>query len=387
MDKDNQTKNSMINKKKVNIITILDVANFGSMLQAYALATIIERFGYSVEFINYWRYGYTTADKVRTFLKDSSLGNLLRRVVFALSALLFYAPLRRRLRRFVTERFHFTRPYHSIEGLRNNPPSGDIYLSGSDQIWNGVHNNGIDHAFYLDFGKSPRIAYAASAGMEEFSGRELPIIKDLLSNYDAISVRESQTCSYLKSLGLKDVRHVLDPSLLLTMEEWKRIINYKSNTSKDKYLLVYSVERFDNDFVFSQAKKLAQELNLKVYVVCTTYPVNVEKYNFSKVYALASVSTFLRLMINASFVVACSFHGMAFAINFNKEFVSILVNKFNIRMESLANLLNITHRIIRNEDISCKLLLPINYAEINIRLEQERKSSLQFLHESLDTLN
>ena len=372
-------------KKKVGIVTILDVANFGSMLQAYALATVIKRMGFDVEFVNYWRSDYTTSHKVQTFLKDSSLGNILKRVIFAFLALSFYSSIRWHVRSFVTRKLAFTRSYHSIDELLKYPPVFDFAVSGSDQIWNSVYNNGVDRAFYLDFVDCPRIAYAASSGMEEFPQKELDEIKSLISRYRAVSVRESQTCNYLHSLGFSDVQHVLDPSLLLDANEWRKVAGCEEHksTKKEKYLLVYSVERFNNDFIFSQAKRIAQELKLKMYVVCTTYPVKAKDYGFDKIYAMASVKKFLQLMVDADFVVASSFHGTAFALNFNREFVTISANKYNIRMESLVKQFGIAHRIVTTSEKSVSELLPIDYKSINLKLNIERSKSREFLQRAL----
>lgn len=371
--------------RKICIVTILDVANFGSILQAYALATVIERCGYKIEFLNYWRRSYTTMHKVYTFLKDRSLGNFFKRILFALSAFFFYAPIRRHVRGFLTRKFAFTRPYYSINELLAHPPVADIAVSGSDQIWNSIYNNGIDRVFYLDFVNCPRIAYAASVGMDEFPQEELDEIERLLAQYRAISVRESQTCKYLHSLGFSQVQHVLDPSLLLNADEWKEIAGCKEHRSikEEKYLLVYSVERFNNDFIFSQARQIAQELHLKMYVVCTTYPVKAKDYGFDKIFAVAGVKTFLQLMANADFVVASSFHGTAFALNFNKEFVTISANKFNIRMESLVNQFGIKHRIVSNSEKRISELLPIDYDFINSQLNIARSISMDFLCKAL----
>lgn len=374
-------------KKKIGIVTILDVANFGSMLQAYALGTIIQRLNYEVEFVNYWRQDYTTKNKVRTFLKDKTLGNVAKRCLFALAALLFYAPIRIRVRHFVTKKFKFTRKYTSFNDIKNNPPNIDIGIFGSDQIWNSSYNGGLDRIFWGDFGSFPHIAYAASSGLESFENNELPEIKHLLANFKSISVRESQTCEYLHNLGFPEVQHVLDPSLLLTAEEWKVSIGYQKNTSKraamQEYLLVYSVERFNNDFIFSQARRIADKLNLKVYVVCTTYPVKAKKYGVDKIYAMANVPVFLRLIADAKFIIASSFHGTAFAINFNKDFITISPNKYNIRMESIVKQFGLEDRVIKTNEIDIFDLKSINYETINTKLTQARKDSLSFIRSSL----
>ena len=116
-----------------------------------------------------------------------------------------------------------------------------------------------------------------------------------------------------------------------------------------------------------------------MYVVCTTYPVKAKDYEFDKIFAMASVKTFLRLMADADFVVASSFHGTAFALNFNKEFVTISANKFNIRMESLVKQFKISHRIVTTTLKKASDLLPIDYVMINHKLEENRALSLSFL--------
>ena len=377
----------MEKKRKACIVTILDVANFGTMLQAYALGTVVERLGCEVEFADYWRRDYTTAHKVRTFLRDSSLGSLPRRVAFALSALLMYAPIRRRVRRFVTGRFRMSCPYRSFEQIRQRPPRADLFICGSDQIWNSTYNGGLDRTFFLDFTAAPRIAYAASSGLDAFPENELPEIRALLEKFAALSVRECQTCEYLRRIGFPKVQHVLDPSLLLDAEEWRRVagcsVTEAGKGEEPPYLLVYSVERFNNDFIFSQARRIARERGLRMYVVCTTWPVKAKDYGFDKVYAMADVPTFLRLMAGASFVVASSFHGTAFALNFNKDFITISAGKYNIRMESLVRQFGIAHRSVEAEEVSAASLRPIDYEGINRKLAREREVSIEFLKSAL----
>ena len=150
--------------------------------------------------------------------------------------------------------------------------------------------------------------------------------------------------------------------------------------------MVYSVERFNNDFIFSQAKRIAEELRLKMYVVCTTYPVKAKDYGFDKIYAMAGVKTFLKLMAGADFVVASSFHGTAFALNFNKEFITIAADNFNIRMESLIYQFGIAHRIVNGKGVDVADLFPIDYDSINKKLAQERIFSKSFLVNNLNEM-
>lgn len=124
---------------KVGLITILDNINFGTILQAYALANKIESFGHKVCFINYWRPNSSIRCQIRGILNDKKR-SLVRRVVYAVSALFLVPFIKLRLRSFLTSRFRFTRKYRSIESLRKHPPQADIYMTGSDQVWNSRFN-------------------------------------------------------------------------------------------------------------------------------------------------------------------------------------------------------------------------------------------------------
>lgn len=369
--------------KKVDIITILDVPNCGSMLQAYALGYKIEKLGHKVEFINYIRKGHSPYDKFTTFLFDKSLGNIVKRVCYSVGILVTYSYIMRQLRHFVTSRFSFTKRYMDIEELKANPPQADLYVTGSDQVWNSQYNQCLDKAFFLDFTPKDKISYAASMGMHEFPESEINETIRLLKEYKHLSVREKQTEEYFHTLGLTNTQHVLDPTLLINANEWKQIVNYVPN-KKERYLLVYSVERANNDFIFSQAQSIAHELGLKMYVLSATYPVKANEYHFDKIFALANIKTFISLLADADFVVASSFHGTAFSVNFNKDFITISADKYNIRMESLVKQFGISHRIVSTTKVKYSDLKTIDYKLLNTNLEHERLRSLNILQSFLN---
>lgn len=372
-------------RKKVDIITLMDVPNFGSMLQAYATGILIEREGYDVEFIDYYRINHSAWSKFKIFIFDKSLGNIVKRFIYGCATLLFYSLLMKRLRSSVKNRFKFTRYYRTIEALEKNPPKADLFMTGSDQVWNSVHNKSIDKALFLSFVQGKKVAFSASVGLESFPDNELAETKSLLDTYDKISVRERHTKDYFRKLGYKDTEQVLDPTLMLTADEWRDIIGLKSrNDDEQHYLLVYSVERFNNDFIFSQAKKIAADLGLKTYAISVTFPVKAKRYGIDKVFALGTIKQFLTLIANADYVIASSFHGTAFSINFNKPFITILSEQFNIRMKSLIEMIDVSDRILTTQDFSVKELSPIDYVNINKVLNSEREKSYRILRETLN---
>lgn len=185
--------------------------------------------------------------------------SLVRRVVYAVSALFLVPFIKLRLRSFLTARFRFTRKYRSIESLRKHPPQADIYMTGSDQVWNSRYNNGVDRAFFLDFTESPKISYAASMGIDNFPPDEVTEVVSLLKRYRSISVRENQTVRYMLDLGLSFVTQDLDPTLLLTAEDWKRLFDIEVKVSHNTYsfiqLRVIIMILFFNRLQLSRGKK------------------------------------------------------------------------------------------------------------------------------------
>lgn len=372
-------------KKKIDIITLMDVPNFGSMLQAYAIGVLIEREGYDIEFIDYYRTDHSAWSKFKIFFFDKSLGNIVKRFIYGCATLVFYSFLMRRLRSFVKNRFKFTKFYHSLEALEKDPPKADLFMTGSDQVWNSVHNKCIDKALFLSFAQGKKVAFSASVGIESFPENELAETKSFLDTYDKISVRERHTKDYFRELGYKGTEQVLDPTLILTADEWCEVVGLESKNEVDEhYLLVYSVERFNNDFIFSQAKKIAADLGLKTYAISATFPVKAKRHSIDKVFALGTIEQFLTLIANADYVIASSFHGTAFSINFNKPFITILPEQFNIRMKSLVEMIDVSDRILTTKDFNVKELPPIDYVSINNVLNNEREKSMKVLRATLN---
>lgn len=372
-------------RKKVDIITLMDVPNFGSMLQAYATGVLVEREGCDVEFIDYYRADHSAMGKFKIFIKDKSLGNIVKRLIYGCATLVLYSFLMKRLRSFVKKKFHFTKSYHSLEALEKDPPKADLYMTGSDQVWNSKHNACIDKALYLSFVDGKKVAFSSSVGIESFPDAELVETKGLLDTYSKISVRERQTKDYFHKLGYIETEQVLDPTLMLNQAEWREIVGVERSKGTDEhYLLVYSVERNNNDFIFSQAKRIAADLGLKTYAISATMPIRAKENGIDKIFKLGTIKQFLTLVANADYVVASSFHGTAFSVNFNKPFITILSEEFNIRMKSFIEIIDVKERILTTKDIDVKKLPPINYNEINKKLDEERSKSLAILRDALN---
>ena len=149
-------------------------------------------------------------------------------------------------------------------------------------------------------------------------------------------------------------------------------------------LLVYSVEEKNNPRIFEAARAIAKQRGLRLYAVIGGDPFKLRKFGCDRIFSFASVPCFLRLMIGADFVVASSFHGTVFSLNFNKEFVSILPDRFSVRQRSLEVLFpSIAGRVKGLDPFDPAALSPLDYGEINRRLGELRASSEARLKEIL----
>lgn len=367
--------------KKAAIITILDNTNFGTYLQALALCTKIQSLGLATEIINYYRPFMTPYAIIREELKNFNIKSIYH--------LLYNIPqiirLKNKNHKFLNRYIPFTpKEYHSYKELCTNPPQADILITGSDQVWNSFYNHGIDESFFLNFNtkKTPKIAYASSIGMKEIPKEERNRTKELLSNYQSISVREQEAKELLIELGIKNIELVLDPTLLLTKEEWYQYESTKFK-KKEKYILIYNVETQKQiDLIAQYAMEIAQKKQYKIYYI--TYNSSLRKPNFvDRIFGFATPELFITLLHNADFVIVSSFHGTAFSINFNKDFLSISAEKFNNRVNNLLRICKLENRLVSDKSYQLDRMKPINYDEVNNILNIERNKSMTFLVNTL----
>lgn len=367
--------------KKVEIITLQRVPNYGSVLQAYATQRVIENLGFEAEIINYFPERMhkkamlrRIKNKNNKFRKSLILRTLARMILLPSYYIRFKV-----FNNFVNNNLKMTKKeYQTNDELKKNIPNADVYCTGSDQVWNSAWNEGIDEALFLDFVPNSRkcIAYSASFGKRELDEWEKCKTKKLLQKYENISLREKSGVEILNKLGIKDSVQVVDPTLLLSGEDWSKI---SSNKFKDeKYILVYNLNR--NIKIDSYAKKLSKKTGLKVKYL--SYQLH-EFYKYGKMYCNPSVEDFLALIVNAEVVITDSFHATAFSINFNTDFIIIYPEKFSTRLQSILELTNLQSRVVKDEDDLKVFDKKIEFKKVNQIIENERKKSLKWLEDSL----
>ena len=355
----------------IKTITCHQSSNHGAMLQAYALLHYLRTLGNDVSVIDYRppymslnhrippqydRWGIKQLYLLSKFPGDMA-GWRRHRVLLS----------------FYNQYIEATpEKYTSIEQLRANPPVADLYIAGSDQIWNTSFQNGKDAAFYLDFG-SPRrkISYAASFATESLESGTEEFVKKNLSNLDAISVRESSGLRILNELGY-DGEVVLDPVFLLSKEQWDQ--SDTKTAANERYVLAYDFEN-RKSVIGHIAKRLASASGCKVYSV-SPYKRGYADKSFVNV----GPDVFITLIKNAQCVICNSFHGIAFSIIYGKDF--FVVNRkdgLNVRMRDLLMHYDINYRLISENASNAQLLSEIDYGAIYLQLERDINASKQYL--------
>jgi len=365
---------------RINTITCHDVYNHGASLQAYALQQYLVSQGNDNEIINYkppYLSGHYKLWKISSPAWNKNFITRLIYLVLKLPGRLFALKRKKAFDQFTTNNLKLTpNRYTSNEDLKQDCPEADMYIAGSDQIWNTIFQNGKDPAFYLDFvpeGKR-RISYAASFATEKIIEDYEDFVKGMVNKIDCISVREQTGVELLKELGVNRAVQVCDPVFLLDKEKWE---NIASTIYTEKYLLIYDAEK--SELLKKIACTLALRLNLKIYSI-GPYSLSYAKRNFP----FAGPVEFVSLIKNANYIISNSFHGTAFSIIFEKNMC--VVNRteaINTRMQNLVESLGISNRLVGADFNIDELIEKVDYSNVNNYLFNTILSSKKFLKESI----
>lgn len=371
---------------KVDIITRHSVPNYGSLLQTYATQKAIEKIGHKSEIINYTRYDERYNQLAGTLLKWKKGKkwdkNFILRTIYKLIQTPNYSKMYKHFKKYRKNFLVETEnEYGNIEELKENPPIADVYCSGSDQIWSQIGTVEFDESYFLEFVKDKKcISYAASFGKTELDKELDKNINKLLKKYKYIYVRENSAKKILEKKGFTNVEQVLDPTLLLEKNEWKKLSEKSNIVPKYKYALVYQIH--DNKEFNEFAKKFAKMKKIKLLRISPSFYHIVRS---GKLIYLPNQYDFLRYFENAEYVLTDSFHATVFSVIFNKKFINILPNnKTGTRIESLLELLDIKDRILNNYNDLELIDKEINYSKVNKTLEKERKKSLELLKKAIE---
>lgn len=366
----------------VNVITRHAPANYGSLLQTIATQKIITELGYECQIIHYIPKCESAARIARTQLSQKPEWNQnpwkkwLYLLVREPENFLMY-------RKFSSMRQNYLAlgPLcESEEDLRKQYAhrSEDVFLTGSDQVWGPISTGRYDPAYFLNFAPEAarKMAFASSFGKAAFDTQTLDEYADYLKKYDSIAVREKSAVDIVQKMGLH-AHQVLDPTLLVTAKEWE---SYLFPVKKpEKYILVYQIHR--NPALDRYAQQFAQHVGLPLVRVS---PLLHQIRRSGKLVYLPDIGGFLDLIHNAAWLITDSFHGTAFAINFNTQFVEVLPNTgTSSRNQSILELTGLTDRIVCDLNDFDGLTKKIDFSNANRILAQEREAALARLQKML----
>ncbi|WP_051556410.1 polysaccharide pyruvyl transferase family protein [Alkalihalobacterium bogoriense] len=366
---------------KICTITCHDVYNHGASLQAYALMKYLLNCGHEVEIINY-KPNYLS-NHYNLFSVDNPKWEkniLIKYTYLALKIPLRVPGLKRKkaFDKFTSNNLKLTsKKYETNSQLEEDTPEADVFLCGSDQIWNCLHENGKDPAFYLQFVPSEKIkaSYAASFATDDIRNEYKPIVKERVNNLDYISVRESSGVKLLEKMGIKDVVNVVDPAFLLNRNDWNNLAQTKLS---ERFLVVYDFE--DSEIIKEIALSISKLRKCKIYAIGST------KVSYAhKSFIYDGPDVFISLIRDANFVISNSFHSIVFSIIFEKDFA--IVNRkeaINTRMRDLLRALNLEDRLITNSFNEDLLNESIDFDDCREIMANKIEVSKKFLQKVLD---
>lgn len=353
---------------KIGIVTYHRSHNFGALLQSIAMRVTLEKMGNEVYYVDYWP-GYHKRMYAIVNTRMIFRTNLYRSLRYVLSLPRGLKNKLLRYRRALNFIQIYIEPY-----CKSITEEFDVLLYGSDQIWRKQPELNDYNPVYFgqnNFKAPKHVSYAASMGKLPTTSQDLEKVRKLVSKLDSLSVREKDLGELLVSFGFKDVNVHLDPTLLLTREEWDSVVK-PSPYKGPRYALFYDLQpgAFDNQQIINFVK----DRNLVLKRVYGGAIRNERENQYSTI----SADSFLDLIRNADFVFTSSFHGLVFSIIYGKPFyTSLFYNP--ARVESILSFLGLQDYFlpIRSEIPNDYRL--IDYQIVFDKLEQLREKSVSYL--------
>lgn len=364
---------------KIGILTLPLHTNYGGILQAYALQTVLERMGHEVCLVEkekklahlpLWKMPFVYGKRIGMNITGHQFP------IFYEQKCNHEMPIiGQHINKFISK-YIKRKVIHDFSEIKED--DFDAFIVGSDQIWRPKYFKMIEHA-YLDFTKRwniKRIAYAASFGTDkwEYSAKQTDRCRELLRLFNAVSVREDSAVNLCYEHYGVVAQHVLDPTMLLSVEDYIQLFENNNTPKSEGTLLSYILdETQDKKALIS---RIAKELDL------ITFRVNAKLEDMHAPLnerIQPSIESWLRGFYDAKFVVTDSFHACVFSILFNKPFVVVgNIKRGMSRYYSLLNPLGLDNRIIVDyENFDSKKFVKLNLDLL--KMEQTKERSLIFL--------
>ncbi len=346
---------------KIGILTYHHTTNYGATLQAYALSQCLKKQGHDVEIIDYQPY-----KALKTYIK----------ALYFTRHFLSNAVKSWKMREFLHSQMQLSPSRcYAREGLKKWEKTYDVVVCGSDEIWNINSFRGFDPSYFLDFAssqKTRKVSYAASFGFTTTLGKNREKVAELLKDFKAISVRDSNSLRIVEEECERPATKVLDPTFLA---DYTEII---SQPKLSDYLLIYGgLSREDE----AQVKKAAEAEGL--VVVSVGYPSRIAQVNLVGI----GPEEWLGYFAKASYIFTSFYHGAIFSIIFRKPFTVFGRQDKMSKVQDLLSDLKLESRIVKDADRASrepKLNRDIDFEVIYGSVEKAIEQSKSYLFEAIN---
>lgn len=350
--------------KKIGILTFHRALNYGAVLQCYALQKTVSELGAECEVVDYICPKITHDYKPFRFYKNDPVKSL------AKSCVMFRRRKKRAeaFRGFVENRIVKSAVSYTPDTITQAKDRYDLFITGSDQVWS-PRCVGFDPAYFLTFADdSQKYSYAASFAVPTLPEELTEEYQRRLSGFQAFSVREQSGVALIQELTGQQAQIHLDPTLLLSAQDWEKIAVKKLNVP---YILLFQANL--PVAMVSFAKRLAKEKGLPIY--CINDAPHPVKDGIHYIVA-PTVEEFVGLFRHAEYVVTNSFHGTAFSVIFRRSLFAEFKNGVgrNIRAEELLQSLDIRREITEHTEET-----PIDWESAAQKLAERKRGSLEYL--------
>jgi hypothetical protein len=371
--------------RKIAIITLNGYFNYGNRLQNFALQNAIESLGFDVEtIINTTKLKKNTSSRIQK-IKSKSMADIFRILKYKLNNILYKEEYinSRKIRTEIFKEFSHNYICETDYNVSQNNMPADLsdryayFVAGSDQVWNPdyICDSSINFLTFAEYKK--RITYAPSFGVSKIPQGYISNYKKWLSGIHKLSVREDDGAKIIKNLTGRQAPVLLDPTLLLTKEEWLSVSRKATNKPAGKYLATYFLGNLPYSYK-KHIKYIAKKNNLQV--------VNLYDISEKEAYRTGP-SEFIDYINSCSLFCTNSYHGSIFSILMEKPF--IVYQRKNTspsmysRIETLLSKFKLEDRKYENIK-SDNDIFSIDYSHVSEILEKERNKSYNYLKDAFN---
>ncbi len=349
---------------KIGILTFQKTVNYGAQLQNFSLQSFLKKNNKYIETINYINSSINDIEKPKSLFKQKGLKNVIK----FFKCHKFHVKKWKKFEEFREKNISLSKELFPCNINKINDEYDKIIV-GSDQVWNTEITKN-DYTYFLNMitDNNKKLSYAASFGFSDIPASEKPKVFKYLKEFEYLNVREKTGLEIIKDINHKNKNVVLDPTFLLTKEEYVKELDLKEDTKK-KYIFVYMYDESKENIEFLY--DLSRSNNSEILFVRDGF----KEIKNVKSIRDASPKEFLELLMNSQYVVTGSFHGVCLSLIFNKQFYYHL-NKTHNRNSRIVDLLSLVGLESRNDYNNKKR---IDYDEVNKKLKKEIEKSKKIL--------